>query len=288
MLRPVEYQTIVDAVCNLCMNIACNLSDDVLNALKAATVKESNPSAKGVLMQLLLNAQIAAEKKLPICQDTGLAVVFVEQGSSVFVNPPNGRPDATITDAINEGLAKGSESGYLRKSVVADPLANRSNTNNNCPAVIHYFAVSGDKIKISLLAKGGGCENKSRFKMFLPTAYKDDIIEWVVDVVRQAGADACPPFVIGVGLGGDFELAALLSKKALLRRLDSKNQNDYYADLETELLKRINAVGPGTGGLGGDTTALGVLVETAPCHIASLPAAVNIECHAHRHATACI
>jgi fumarate hydratase subunit alpha len=213
-------------------------------------------------------------------------VVFVEQGAQVAVRPPADDSDATLADAVNAGVKVGYEKGYLRKSVVAEPLDKRRNTRTNTPAIIYHSIVPGDKLKITVMAKGGGCENKSQFKMFRPTAGRDEIIDWVVDVVNSAGADACPPFVVGLGIGGDFELSCLLSKKALLRRLGTRNTDDFYAQLEKDLLSRINSLGLGPMGLGGDTTALDCLVSTAPCHIASLPAAVNIECHSHRHKSA--
>jgi fumarate hydratase subunit alpha len=210
-------------------------------------------------------------------------VVFVEQGCNVVVKTDE---DKTVADAINVGIASGYEKGYLRKSVVAEPLNERRNTGSNTPAIIYHSIVRGDKLKITMMAKGGGCENKSRFRMFRPTAQPEEIIDWIVDVVKTAGADACPPLVVGVGIGGDFELSCLMSKKALLRNLADRNVDEFYARLETDLLARINALGLGPQGLGGDTTALAVMVEVAPCHIASLPVAVNIECHAHRHKSA--
>ena len=191
-----------------------------------------------------------------------------------------------VTDAINEGVRAGYETGYLRKSIVADPLNQRKNTTTNTPAIIHLAIVPGDTLKLMVCAKGGGCENKSQFRMFRPTADRRQVIDWVSDVVREAGADACPPFVVGVGIGGNFEHSCLLSKRALLRSLDAPNADPFYTELEQELLARINALGLGPQGLGGDTTALAVLIETASCHIASLPVAVNIECHSHRHKTA--
>ena len=209
-----------------------------------------------------------------------MAAVFVEQGTDAAVKSRGGK---TLVDAINAGVAGGYEKGYLRKSVVAEPLNERKNTADNTPAIIHHTMVTGDKLKIIVSAKGAGCENKSQFKMFNPTADREEIIKWIVDVVKQAGADACPPFIVGVGIGGDFELSCLLSKKALLRNLGEKNGNKFYADLESDLLSAINALGLGPQGLGGDTTALAAAVEIAPCHIASLPVAVNIECHSHRH-----
>jgi fumarate hydratase subunit alpha len=280
-MKTVPFEQIVSQVEKLCIEACHNLPADVLSALKAAEQNERNASAKKILNQLIENAQIAKDRQIPICQDTGLAVVFVRLGSQVSITPQ----DKTIIDAINAGVAGGYEKGYLRKSVVAEPLGDRKNTNTNTPAVIHTQIVPGDKIKITLMAKGGGCENKSRFKMFLPTDNKEKIIDWIADVVLQAGANACPPFVVGIGLGGDFEQCCFLSKKALLRNLNSKNTDAFYAQMEDLLLKKINSLTLGPLGFGGDTTALAVMIETAPCHIASLPVAVNIECHAHRHAS---
>ncbi len=288
LVRYIEFEKVVETVESLCIAANYELPDDVLAALKKAAQKESNPGAAKILNQLIENASIAAQQKIPLCQDTGLAVVFVEQGAEVIVRPAASEGQSTLFDAINAGVKAGYEKGYLRKSVVADPLNKRVNTNTNNPVIIHHTIVPGDKLKLIVMAKGGGCENKSQFRMFRPTAGKSRIIDWVVDVVRTAGADACPPFVVGVGIGGDFELCCLLSKKALLRNLTSRNADEFYAELEMDLLSRINTLGLGPQGLGGDTTALAVLVETAPCHIASLPVAVNIECHSHRHKTAII
>jgi fumarate hydratase subunit alpha len=209
-----------------------------------------------------------------------LVEVFVEQGADTFVPHQESK---TIIDAINAGVTAGYEKGYLRNSVVAEPLRQRKNTGNNAPAIIHHTVVPGDRLKITVMAKGAGCENKSAVAFFRPTADRSEIIDWIVGVVKAAGADACPPFVVGVGIGGDFELSCLLSKKALLRNLSEKNNDRFYAELESDLLSAINALGLGPQGLGGDTTVLAVAVETAPCHIASLPVAVNIECHSHRH-----
>jgi fumarate hydratase subunit alpha len=287
-VRYIEFAKVADTVEALCIAAAHELPDDVLTALQQAAQKESNPTAKKTLNQLIENARIAKQEWIPLCQDTGLAVVFVEQGAEAAVKPPADRKDATLSDAVNAGVSAGYEKGYLRKSVVAEPLNERRNTGSNTPAIIYHTIVPGDTLKITVMTKGGGCENKSRFKMFRPTAAREQIIDWVAEVVRQAGADACPPFVVGVGIGGDFELSCLLSKKALLRKLPEQNRDDFYAKLETDLLARINALGLGPQGLGGDATALAVLVETAPCHIASLPVAVNIECHSHRHKSAVV
>jgi fumarate hydratase subunit alpha len=305
-VRYIEFGKIVEAVELLCIAAAYELPADVLAALEGSAQKESNPAAVKILNRLIENARIAKEEKIPLCQDTGLAVVFVEQGADVAVLPPRlptqvgavgkAQGGKTLVGAINAGVAAGYEKGYLRKSIVAEPLSERNglghpsreNTGTNTPAIIHHTIVTGDKLKITVMAKGGGCENKSCFKMFSPTSERAEIIDWVVDVVKTAGADACPPFIVGVGIGGDFELSCLLSKKALLRNLGEKNGNKFYADLESDLLSAINALGLGPQGLGGDTTALAVGVETAPCHIASLPVAVNIECHSHRHKSAVI
>jgi len=287
-VRYIDFEKIVETVESICIAANYELPTDVLAALQSAAQKESNPRAAKILDQLIENAHIAAAEKIPLCQDTGLTVVFVDQGADVVIKPPNDMGHATLFDAINVGVKAGYERGFLRKSIVADPLNKRENTNSNIPAIIHYQVVPEDKLKLTVMAKGGGCENKSQFKMFRPTAERSDVINWIVDVVQSAGADACPPFVIGVGIGGNFELSCLLSKKALLRDLTSKHSDVYYARLEEETLSKINSLGLGPQGLGGDTTALAVLVETAPCHIASLPVAVNIECHSHRHKTAVI
>lgn len=286
-MRYIKFEKIAETVESLCIAACHYLPDDVLAALENAAQRESNPRAVKILKQLIENARIAAEKRIPLCQDTGLAVVFVEQGSEVIVVPGKGEIlNSPLVDAINAGVKAGYEKGYLRKSVVADPLNRRTNTGSNTPAIIHPTIVPGDRLKLTVMAKGGGCENKSQFKMFRPTAERDEIIDWIVDVVRSAGADACPPFIVGVGIGGDFELSCLLSKKAMLRDLRQPNSDEFYARLEADLFSRINSLNLGPQGLGGDTMALAVLVESAPCHIASLPVAVNIECHSHRHKTA--
>jgi fumarate hydratase subunit alpha len=280
-VRYIEFEKIVDTIESLCIAAGYELPSDVLAALEDAAQKETNPTAAKILNQLIENARQAADEKIPLCQDTGLAVVFVEQGCEVFVKADGGK---TLYDAINTGVAAGYRNGFLRSSVVAEPLNKRKNTGSNTPAVIYHSVVPGDKLKITVITKGAGCENKSQFKMFNPTAGREEIIGWIVDVVKQAGADACPPLIIGVGIGGNFELSCLLSKKALLRNLRQRNSDEFYAKLEEDLLSRINSLGLGPQGLGGDTTALACLIETAPCHIGSLPVAVNIECHSHRHA----
>ena len=279
-MRHIEYKKIVEEVKSLCIKAAYELPPDVLTALQKAAKSESNPLAAKILQQLVENARIASTERIPLCQDTGLAVVFIEQGADIVIECPAAK---TAVDAINAGVTAGYEKVFLRKSVVSEPMQYRKNTGSNCPAVIHWSIVPGDKLKITFMAKGGGCENKSAFRMFKPTAGANEIVDWVVDVVKNAGADACPPFVVGVGIGGNFELSAVLSKKALARSIAQPSPDSFYAGLEKDLLSRINKLNIGPQGLGGDTTALAVLIETAPCHIASLPVAVNIECHSHRH-----
>ena len=279
-MRHIEWKNIVEVVKALCIKAAYELPPDVLTALQKAAQSESNPLAAKILQQLVENARLASEERIPLCQDTGLAVVFVEQGGEVVIECPAGK---TAVDAINAGVTAGYEKGFLRKSVVSEPMQHRKNTGSNCPAVIHWSIVPGDKLKITFMAKGGGCENKSAFRMFKPTAAAGEMVDWVVEVVKNAGADACPPFVVGVGIGGNFEVSCLLSKKALVRSIAQPNADLFYAGLEKDLLIRINRLNVRPQGLGGDTTALAVLIETAPCHIASLPVAVNIECHSHRH-----
>ncbi len=279
-MRKISFEKIASTVEQLCILAAHELPEDVVGALEKARQQESNPKAAKILSQLVENAELAKKEMIPLCQDTGLTVVFVEQGSDTFIETKNGM---TIIDAVNEGVKAGYDKGYLRKSVVLEPLNQRKNSGTNTPAIIHHFVVPGDKLKIGIMLKGGGCENKSQFKMFKPTAEKEEIINWVVDVVKQAGPDACPPFVVGVGIGGNFEISCLLSKKALLRNLEQRNSDKFYAAMEQELLSKINRLGIGPEGFGGDTTALGCMIEMSPCHIASLPVAVNIECHSHRH-----
>jgi len=284
-MRTIGFELVAETVASLCVAACHELPPDVLAALERAARTESQPRAAAILRQLIENARLAAQDQIPLCQDTGLTVVFVEQGAQVALAPA-GSGRETLTEAIDEGVRAGYEAGYLRKSIVADPLNKRTNTGTNTPAIIHLAIVPGGELKLTVMAKGGGCENKSQFRMFRPTADKQQVMDWVVSVVREAGADACPPFVVGVGVGGNFEHSCLLSKRALLRSLEESNADPFYAQMERDLLERINALGLGPQGLGGDTTALAVLIETAPCHIASLPVAVNIECHSHRHKTA--
>ena len=276
-MRRIKSEEISSVVSKMCIRANCDLNNDIYSALESAKNNEKSKVGIGVINNLLKNADIAHEKQMPICQDTGMAVFFVEIGNEIFIE------GETITDAINSGVKKGYTDGYLRKSVVKDPL-DRINTGDNTPAVIYYDFVKGDKIKITYAPKGFGSENKSALKMLNPSDGVDGIIDFVVDTVKKAGANPCPPMVVGVGIGGTMDNAAYLAKKALTRDITVPNANPYYKDLEDNLLHLINKLGIGPQGMGGTTTALGVNIETFPTHIAGLPVAVNINCHATRHA----
>lgn len=277
-MRVINSDEIIRVVRDMCIRANCHINEDVKCALERSVETEKSEISKGVLENLLKNAEIAHNKEIPICQDTGMAVFFIEIGNEALVEGD------TITEAVNKGVAKGYTEGYLRKSVVADPL-NRVNTKDNTPAVIYYDFVKGDKIKITIAPKGFGSENKSALKMLNPSDGLQGIIDFVTETVRKAGANPCPPMVVGVGIGGTMDKVAQLSKKALTRDINSSNENPFYADLENKLLERINKLGIGPQGMGGTTTALGVNIEVYPTHIAGLPVAVNISCHATRHVT---
>lgn len=276
-MRIIEAKNVTRTVKKMCIKAAHNLPADVLLAIKKSHKKESG-LAKHLNALMLENAKIAASELYPLCQDTGTSVLFIEIGSEIFVK-------GNITKAINAGVKQGYKEGYLRKSIVKDPLFTRKNTNDNTPPVIHYSFKDGDKLKISLLLKGAGSENKSALKMFAPSATIQDIKDFILSVVKNAGASACPPFIIGIGIGGNFEQSAELAKKALLRKINSLNKDKSYAKLEKDLIKEINKTKIGPQGLGGKISALGVFIEQAPCHTASLPVAVNISCHVSRHMT---
>lgn len=271
----ISSEEVVEKVHRLCMEANFQLNADVLDALRDSHKAEKSPVARDVLTDLVENAKIARECQMPICQDTGVAVVFVELGEDVEIT--GGR----LYDAIHDGVRKGYKEGYLRKSMVAYPLA-RVNTGDNTPAVIHTELIPGNSVRITFMAKGGGCENMSRIAMLTPSDGREGVINFVVETVRLAKANPCPPIVVGVGIGGTFDYATFLAKKSLLRPLGTKNHDTDTADLEKELLGRVNNLGIGAQGLGGRITALAVHVECFPCHIASLPVAVNIDCHAHR------
>ena len=275
-MRVIQSEIITKTVRDMCIKANCHINSDIRRAIENSIETEKSEVSKGVLKNLLKNAEIAHNKEVPICQDTGMAVFFVEIGGEIFIEGD------TITEAINKGVSLGYTEGYLRKSVVADPL-DRINTKDNTPAVIHYDFVKGDKLKITFAPKGFGSENKSALKMLNPSDGIEGIIDFVTETVRKAGANPCPPMVIGVGIGGTMDKAAQLAKKALTRDIDASNEKPFYADLEKKLLDRINKLGIGPQGMGGTTTALAVNIETYPTHIAGLPVAVNVNCHATRH-----
>ena len=276
-MRKIKAEKIINNVKEMCIEANLELQPDMKDALVSARENETSEIGKKILGDLEENLEIAKADSIPICQDTGMAVVFVEIGQDVKVK-------GSLTEAINEGVRQGYTEGYLRKSVVSDPLE-RVNTNDNTPAIIHYDIVDGDGLKITLAPKGFGSENMSKIVMLKPADGIEGVKKVVLDAVKDAGPNACPPMVVGVGIGGTFEKCAYLAKKALARNLNSKNDNKLYADLEEELLEKINKIGLGPGGLGGTQTALGVNVETYPTHIAGLPVAVNICCHVNRHVT---
>ncbi|MFH0947795.1 MAG: fumarate hydratase [Elusimicrobiota bacterium] len=278
-MRRISTQKIIETVETLFLDANFSIPRDVLKKIKIAHNKEKNPRAKMIFEQILKNEKIARQEKIPLCQDTGTAVVFLEVGQNIQIVGGN------LTDAINEGVRRAYKKGYLRNSIVADPLE-RKNTGDNTPATMHIEIVLGGKLKISVLAKGGGAENMSVLKMFEPSAAIKNIKNFIVETVKNAGANSCPPVVVGVGLGGTFDSVGLLAKKSLLRKLGSKNPKKIYQKLESEILADINKTGLGPMALGGRTTALAVLIETAPTHITSLPVAVNIQCYALRKKSA--
>ena len=280
-MREISVKDIIGTVKDLCIEANYQLGEDVEKALKEGYQKEESPTSKETLGQILENVQIARQGEFPLCQDTGFAVVFVDMGDQVFVK------DGNLFEAINEGVRQGYKEGYLRKSILGDPIE-RKNTGDNTPAVIHMNVVKGDKLKIIVAPKGGGSENMSEVKMMKPSDGVEGVKEFVIDMVRRSGSNPCPPIIVGVGIGGTFEKCAEMAKRALLRPVGSQNPNPFYANLEKELLEKVNKSGIGPQGFGGRVTALAVHVETYPCHIASFPTAVNIQCHADRHKEAII
>jgi len=275
-MRDIHVSAITDAVKKLCMEANVSLEPDVLRAFDRALGTERSPAGKQVLQILKDNAELARTRRIPYCQDTGMVVCFVELGQDVHVT------GGGLEDAINEGVRQGYKEGYLRASIVKSPF-DRVNTGDNTPAVIHTEVVTGATLKIMIMAKGGGCENRSKYTMLTPAAGLPAVKDFIIECVKTAGPDACPPLILGVGIGGTFEKSAILSKKALFRELGSPNPDPMLDTLEHELLDRANRLGIGPQGYGGDTTSLGVHVISFPCHITSLPVAVTIECHAHRH-----
>ena len=278
-MKEINVSEITKTIKKLCIDANYYLSDDIRNQLLKAKEIETWDIAKGVLDKILINAEIASTEKMPMCQDTGMTCVFIEIGQDVHIVGGN------LEEAINKGVAEGYEEGFLRKSVVKDPL-DRVNTKDNTPAVIYYDIVSGDKLKITVAPKGFGSENMSQIKMLKPSDGLKGVKEFILKVVKEAGPNPCPPIVVGVGIGGTFDKAANIAKRAAVRSTDKANSNPFYAELEKELTEEINKLGIGPQGFGGRTTALAVNIETYPTHIAGLPVAVNINCHASRHATA--
>lgn len=276
-IRSINAQTITQTVKKLYMDMNYFIGDDILSALKNAQQNESSSTGKAVLSTLIENNRIAARDEVAICQDTGMAVMFIEYGEKVVIE------NGSFEDAVQEGVRQAYIDGYLRKSVVDDPVFERINTKDNTPAIIYTTIVPGSKIKILAGCKGFGSENMSAVKMLTPSAGIEGVRKFILDTVRTAGPNPCPPIVVGVGIGGTFEKAAMLAKKATLRPIDTKNPDSRYAQLEDELLAEINKMGFGPAGLGGDNTALGVNIEYFPTHIAGMPVAVNICCHAARH-----
>lgn len=274
-MRNIKAEQITEVVRRLSIEANCHLTGDIKNRIAACRACEPFPVAQGILDQIIENYQIADENSVPVCQDTGMACVFIDIGQDVHV-------EGSIEDAINEGVRQGYGDGYLRKSVVRDPL-DRVNTGDNTPAMIYYQLVPGDQVKITVAPKGFGSENMSQIKMLKPSDGLEGVKDFVIKVVEEAGPNPCPPIVVGVGVGGTFDKAALLAKKALLRPVDEHNANPFYAALEEELLERINRLGIGPQGFGGKTTALAVSILSCPTHIAGLPVAVNINCHVTRH-----
>src|SRR6266849_1847773 len=275
-MRDIHVSAISDAVKKLCIDANLELEPDMRRAFERALATERSEAGKHVLQILKDNAEMAQTRRIPYCQDTGFVVCFVELGQDVHVT------GGGLDDAINEGVRQGYTEGYLRASIVRSPF-DRVNTGDNTPAVIHVDVVEGSLLRVLVMAKGGGCENRSKYKMLTPAEGVDGVKEWVLECVKTAGPDACPPLILGVGVGGTFEKAALLSKKALFREVGSRNPDPMLDALEQELLDRANRTGIGPQGYGGDTTAFGIHILTFPCHITSLPVAVTIECHAHRH-----
>lgn len=277
-MREITYNEIASAVEKLCIKAAVWLPADVAMGLECAADNEVSPAGAAALSDIVENYRYAAQKELPICQDTGMAVVFARVGQEVHIT------GGAFEDAVNEGVGRGYVNGFLRKSVVSDPLR-RVNTENNTPAVIHVSLVPGDRLELMVAPKGFGSENMSRMKMFLPSCTKQQIVDFITESVDIAGARPCPPVVVGVGLGGTVEKAAYLAKKALCRPIDIRNGDEFYAEMERQCLEQINRLGIGPQGFGGVNTAIGVNIEVFPTHIAGLPCVVNMGCHATRHAS---
>ena len=277
-MREIQASVITDTIERLCIEANQVLPDDIKKSIPACRASEDGQIACGILDNIIENYQIAENEQVPICQDTGMACVFLEIGQDVHI------AGGDLTEAVNEGVRRGYTNGYLRKSVVKDPVR-RGNTGDNTPAMLYTEIVPGENIKITVGPKGFGSENMSAIRMFKPSAGIEGIKDFILETVETAGPNPCPPMVVGVGIGGTFDKAALLAKKALMRPVDSENEDPYYADLEKEMLEKINQLGIGPQGFGGKTTAIGLNIETMPTHIAGMPCAINISCHVTRHKT---
>ncbi|MFA8437857.1 fumarate hydratase [Pueribacillus sp. YX66] len=278
-MREIHFDEIVEKVAQLCIKSNYELGEDVMQAFRSALKSEKSEMGKDIINQLIENANIAKHDQVPMCQDTGTAVFIVELGQDCHII------GGQLKAAINKGVKKGYGEGYLRNSIVHDPL-NRKNTGDNTPAIIHIEMVEGDQLALHMTAKGGGAENMSALKMLKPSDGIDGVKDYIIDIVKEAGPNACPPLVVGVGIGGNFERCAYLAKRSLFRPLGERHQERHIAELEAELIRTINRLGIGPQGMGGSTTALDVKIEAEPCHIAALPVAVNLNCHASRHKTA--
>ena len=276
-VREVDVALITDAVREMCIEANYDLPDDVCEALQRGARNEQSPAGKAVFAQLTENAAIARRDRVPICQDTGFAVLFVEIGQDVHL------VGGSFADAVNEGVRRGYGDGFLRKSIAEQPAQARRNTTDNTPAVVHSSIVAGDRVEIWMMAKGGGAENMSSLNMLKPSQGWPGMVQAVLETVSRAGSNPCPPIILGVGIGGTIDMVTVLAKKALLREVGSGNADERLAAMETELLDKVNALGIGPQGLGGTQTCLAVFIEEMPCHIASMPLAVNVQCHAQRH-----
>ncbi|MFW6378260.1 MAG: fumarate hydratase [Bacillota bacterium] len=274
-MQLIKTKEIEDQIASKVQEVNFELPEDVKKAIETALNKENSKVGRKILKQIIDNSEIAKAERVPLCQDTGLVVVYARVGQDL-------KFDGNLEEAINNGVSRGYEDGYLRKSVVKDPL-DRENTGTNTPVIIHYELTTGSELKLEIATKGGGSENMSQIRMMKPTVSRAEIIDYIVQVVKESGANACPPLIIGVGIGGNFEKSALLAKESLYERIDKVNPDPKLEKLELEILKKVNQLGIGPQGLGGNTTALGVNIKSYPCHIASMPVAVNLNCHSARH-----
>lgn len=277
VLRKINVSEIIPVVKKLCIDANLYVNKDIAEKIKESLDQETSPTARNILKLILKNHEMAEQEKMPLCQDTGIPIIFLEIGQDLHLS------GGDLNAAINEGVRQGYKEGYLRKSLVDDPVLNRKNTGDNTPAIIYTDIVPGEQLRITIMPKGGGAENMSEVKMMKPADGIEGVKNFIVERIIRSGGNPCPPVIVGVGIGGSFEQSALLAKKALLRPLNKNNPDPVYAKVESDILRRINRSGVGPQGLGGRTTALAVQILQRPCHIASMPVAVNVECHCHRH-----